>query len=95
MLTAIRRASYFGSNLAAARPALRVFQFSAKASPMKYRGIRYTIRVGIERAQYRAVVYPAGVETLSNRISGSREDAEADAWRMINKWLGQKSANEK
>jgi len=62
---------------------------------MKYRGIRYTIRAGIERVQYRAVIHPDGVEMLSNRLSGSREDAKADAWRMISRWLEQKSTNEK
>jgi len=62
---------------------------------MKYRGIRYTIRAGIERWQYRAVIHPDGGEMPSNRISGSREAAEADAWRMITRWLEQKSANEK
>jgi len=62
---------------------------------MEYRGIRYTIRVGIQRAQYRTAIHPGGVEVESNKIAGSREDAEVRARRMINRWLEQKSANEK
>ena len=58
---------------------------------MKYRGIRYTIRAGIERGRYRAAIHPNGVEMQSNRIAGSREDAEVYARRMINSWLGAKS----
>jgi hypothetical protein len=43
--------------------ALRVFQFSARLNLMEYRGIRYTIRAGIERGQWSVVIYPQGVET--------------------------------
>jgi len=58
---------------------------------MEYRGIRYTIRAGIERGYYRAVIHPDDVEIVSNSISGSREDAELYARRMINRWLQEKS----
>jgi hypothetical protein len=50
---------------------------------MDYRGIRYTIRAGIERGQWCA----EGVEVSGNKIIGTREDAEFDARRMINRWL--------
>jgi len=59
---------------------------------MKYRGIRYTIRAGIERGQWFVVIHPEGVEVSSNKIYGAREDAEFHAHRMINKWL---DANQK
>jgi len=96
ILAAIRRVSSLVSSLAAdRRPSLACIPIQRKVSPMQYRGIRYIVRAGIERAQYRAVIYLDGVEIQSNRISGSREGAEADACRMINRWLGQKSANEK
>jgi len=71
--------------------ALRVFQFSAKLNLMEYRGIRYTIRVGIERGQWFVVIHPEGVEVSSNKIFGSREDAEVHADRMIDRWLDAKS----
>ena len=61
---------------------------------MEYRGIRYTIRTGIERGQYRAAIYPDGIEVPTNRIFGSPQDAEVYARRMIKRWLEQKPANE-
>jgi hypothetical protein len=76
-------------------PALRVFQFNAKINLMEYRGIRYTIRAGIERRQYRLVMHPDGIEMPMNKIFGTREDAEVYARRLINNWLGTKSVNER
>jgi hypothetical protein len=54
---------------------------------VEYKGIRYTIRVGIEREQWFVAIYPAGVELPGKLISGSREDAESQAHSMINSWL--------
>jgi len=63
---------------------------------MEYRGIRYTIRAGIERRQYRVVIHPDEVEVpAKNKIFFSREDAEAYARRMINSWLEGKTVNER
>jgi hypothetical protein len=62
---------------------------------MEYRGIRYTIRSGIERRQYRVAIRPDEVETPTNKIFGSREDGEAHARRMVDRWLEQNSANER
>jgi hypothetical protein len=63
---------------------------------MEYRGIRYTIRAGIERRQYRVVIHPDEVEVpVKNKIFLSREDAEAYARRMINRWLEGKTVNER
>ena len=71
------------------------FQFRAKLNLMEYRGIRYTIRAGIERGQYRVVIHPAGDEMPANRIFLSRDDAEDYARRMINRWLAAKSSKNK
>ena len=46
---------------------------------MEYRGIRYTLRAGIERGQWSVVIYPQGVETTGVKIFGARNDAEDHA----------------
>ena len=61
-----------------------------KLNLMEYRGIRYTIRAGIERGQWFVVIHPQGVE-VGKKISGTREGAEYYAHRMINRWLEPKS----
>ena len=58
---------------------------------MDYRGIRYTLRAGIERGQWSVVIYPEGVETSGVRVLGTRNDAELQARRMIKSWLQSKS----
>ena len=50
---------------------------------MEYRGIRYTIRAGIERGRWFAVIHPQGVETSGVKVLGTREHAELHARRMI------------
>lgn len=55
--------------------------------PVEYRGIRYTIRVGIEREQWSVAIHPAGVEMPGRVITGPRERAELLARSMINRWL--------
>jgi len=50
---------------------------------MEYRGIRYTIRVGIERGQWLVAIYHQGVEIEGKRVFGTREDAELQARLMI------------
>jgi hypothetical protein len=60
---------------------------------MDYREIRYTIRAGIERGQWFVVIHPEGVEVSSNKIFGSRENAQAHARRMIENWLDTRSRN--
>lgn len=62
-----------------------------KIDPMEHRGIRYTIRAGIERGQWLVAIHPDGVESEPIKISGAREHAEAHAHRLINKWLDGKS----
>ena len=54
---------------------------------MEYRGIRYTIRAGIERGQWFVVIHPEGVEVTGKITFGTREDAEFYAHRMIERRL--------
>jgi hypothetical protein len=58
---------------------------------MDYRGIRYTIRAGIERGQWFVVIHPEGAEVPANKIFGARQDAEVHARRMVDGWLDAKS----
>jgi hypothetical protein len=60
----------------------------AKLNLMEYRGIRYTIRAGIERGQWFVVIHPEAVEVpAKKKIFGAREDAELQARALINDWL--------
>ena len=58
---------------------------------MQYRGIRYTLRIGIERGKWFVAIHPEGVEVSVNKAFGSRESAEIHAHRMIDKRLNAKS----
>jgi hypothetical protein len=64
---------------------------SARLNLMEYCGVRYTIRAGIERGQWFVVIHPEGGDVPANKTYGSRQDAEVQAQRMINKWLDAKS----
>ena len=79
-----------------ARPEALKFQFPALFSPqfwsktifMEYKGVRYTIHIGIERQQWCVALYPPGNEfPEEKRISGTREDAERKVHLMIDAWL--------
>ena len=54
---------------------------------MQYKGIRYTVRAGIERDQWIVAIHPGEVEMSGKVITGDREQAEALAHSMINEWL--------
>lgn len=54
---------------------------------MEYRGIRYTIRVRVERDQWTVAIHPDDVEMAGKVVNGPREQAESVAHAMINKWL--------
>jgi hypothetical protein len=56
---------------------------------MQYKGIRYTVRAGIERDQWIVAIHPGEVDMSGKVITGDREQAEALAHSMINKWLAQ------
>jgi hypothetical protein len=55
--------------------------------PVEYRGIRYTLRVRIEREQWSVAIYPKGVEIPVKVVTGPRQRAEMLAHSSINKWL--------
>ena len=58
---------------------------------MDYRGVRYTIRAGIEPNLWSISIYPDGIESRANRLYGPRKDAELQAHSMINEWLQKRS----
>jgi hypothetical protein len=54
---------------------------------MEYKGIRYTIRAGIEREHWFVAIHPGGVEMAGKAIAGSRDRAESEAHFMVDRWL--------
>jgi hypothetical protein len=63
---------------------------------MKHKGVRYAIRIGIERGQWHIAIYPPGNGSPEERrIFGSHEDAKNTARSMINSWLKQAIRAEK
>jgi hypothetical protein len=62
---------------------------------MEHRGVRYTIRAGIEPNLWSISIYPGGVESRANRVYGAREDAEFAAHSMIDAWLQKQSGRRK
>jgi hypothetical protein len=64
---------------------------------MEHAGIRYAIRMGIAREEWRVAIYLPEIELPKERtVFGTREDAEITARSMINAWLKQqRSASKK
>jgi hypothetical protein len=59
---------------------------------MEYRGVRYAIRIGIEKEQWRVAIHPPGHGLPQERtVFGTREDAKIAARSMINAWLKKRS----
>jgi len=55
---------------------------------MEHRGVRYKIRIGIAREQWRVAIHIPGKRLPEERtVFGTRGDAEATARSMINAWL--------
>jgi hypothetical protein len=55
---------------------------------MEYRGVRYAIRIGINKRQWQLVVYFPDRELPAERpVIGRRQDAEIAAHAMIDNWL--------
>jgi hypothetical protein len=54
---------------------------------MEYKGIRYTIRAGIERDHWTVAIHPGDVESAPKVVSGGREQAEMLAHSMIDDWF--------
>src|ERR1700683_2558200 len=68
-------------------PSIAPLSISVQTNPVEYRGIRYTIRVRIEREQWYVAIHPDDVEVAGRLIVGPRENAESHAHSLINKWL--------
>jgi uncharacterized protein YjiS (DUF1127 family) len=58
---------------------------------MEHRGVRYAIRIGIERKQWRVAIQDPGTG-FERTVFGTREDAEMTARSMINAWLKKRPA---
>jgi hypothetical protein len=54
---------------------------------MDHRGVHYTIRQGIERDQWTAVVNLPRGKTVEKSIQGSRSSADTAARSIVDKWL--------
>jgi hypothetical protein len=59
----------------------------ALSSAMNYRGIRYTIRAGIERNRWTVSIHPTGFETSERVLTAPRPKAAMLAQSMIDGWL--------
>jgi hypothetical protein len=60
----------------------------SKLIVMQHRGVRYAIRIGIEREQWRVAIHLPGNALPEERaVFGTREDAEITARSMIDAWL--------
>jgi hypothetical protein len=57
---------------------------------MEHRGVRYAIRIGIERQQWRVTIHPPATG-FERTVFGTREDAEITARSMINAWLRERA----
>jgi len=67
-----------------------------KTNFMEHRGVRYAIRIGIERGQWRVAIHPPGNGLPEERtVFGTREDAKIAARSMISAWLKKRSALKK
>jgi hypothetical protein len=59
---------------------------------MEHKGVRYEVRIGIARDQWRVAIYiPDKRLPVERTVFGTREDAETTARSMINAWLKKKS----
>ena|SRR6516164_4028543 len=60
-------------------------------SCMEHRGVRYAIRMGIERERWRVAIHlPGNVLPEERTVWGTRKDAEVTARSMIDAWLRKK-----
>jgi hypothetical protein len=58
---------------------------------MEHGGVRYAIRIGIERERWRVAIHPPGNVLPEERtVWGTRKDAEVTARSMIDAWLRKK-----
>jgi hypothetical protein len=55
---------------------------------MEYRGVRYAIRIGINKGSWQLVVYlPDRESPVERPVIGKRQDAEIAAHVIIDAWL--------
>jgi hypothetical protein len=55
---------------------------------MEYRGVRYTIRIGITRGQWQVAIYLSDNELPKEKsVIGTRQDAEITAHSIIDAWM--------
>jgi hypothetical protein len=54
---------------------------------MEYKGIRYTIGLGIERGKWSVGIHPADADVAKKVLTGTRQQAESQARFMIEQWL--------
>src|SRR6516164_3883032 len=60
---------------------------------MEHRGIRYAVRIGIAREEWRVVIHiPDKRLPVERAVFGTRADAKTEARSMINAWLKKQSA---
>jgi hypothetical protein len=60
---------------------------------MEHRGVRYAIRIGIEREQWRVAIYiPDKRLPVERTVFGTRKDPKSTSHSMINAWLKKQSA---
>jgi hypothetical protein len=59
---------------------------------MEHRGVRYVIRIGIERGQWHVAVHPYGSLPRERTVFGTRDDALFHAHSMIDAWLRKKQS---
>jgi hypothetical protein len=59
---------------------------------MEYRGVRYTIRIGITRGQWQVAIYlPDNELPKEKSVIGTRQDAEITARSIIDAWMTKRS----
>jgi hypothetical protein len=58
---------------------------------MEHKGIRYTIRIGIERHKWIVAIHPHGMEPVERVVIGRRPQAEERAHSLIDTWLRQRA----
>jgi hypothetical protein len=59
---------------------------------MEHRGVRYTVRAGIQRDSWSVAIYPDGVESVAHRFYGTRANAEFRVRSVINRFLEEQNA---
>jgi hypothetical protein len=62
------------------------------SATMEYRGIRYTLRLGIERQKWAIGIHPHNAEPVEKAFKGTRLKAEHHAQSMIDTYKRRKLA---